>query len=405
MTMQKIPITTGTIGHVDHGKTTLTAALTALSARRFGTRARGYDAIDNSPEERSRGITIHASHVPWESARRAYAHVDCPGHADYVKNMNVGASQMDGAILLVDGSQGAGRQTAEHVLLARQVGVRHLVVFINKVDVADPDLLELVEQETRELCERHGYDDVCVVRGSALRALQTLQALPTGAGVDGAVDDDDGLFGLVALVEALDRVVPDPVRNLTGPFLMPIEDVFSIAGRGTVVTGKVERGVVAVADKVELVGRLGQRSVVVTGVQAFHRDQVRASAGENVGLLLRGIAREDVERGDLIAAAGSLLPRQHGVAEVVVLTAAEGGRSTPFGAGYRPQFFFGDTDVTGTIGAVGDGNDGNDGAVAPGDRATVAFDLDRAVGLETGMRFALREGGRTVGAGVVVSVT
>ncbi len=397
---QKIPITVGTIGHVDHGKTTLTAALTSLSALRFGTRARGYEAIDNSPEERARGITIHASHVPWQSARRLYAHVDCPGHADYVKNMIVGASQMDGAIVLVDGSQGAGLQTREHVLLARQVGVAHVVVFINKVDIAEPELLDVVELEVRELCAQHGYSggadgDVVVIRGSALRALQALQG--------GAGEDNANVACIVELVEALERVIPDPVRDLHGPFFLPVEDVFSITGRGTVVTGKVERGVIRVGDKVELLGRDEPRVVVVTGIQAFHQDQEAAAAGDNVGLLLRGVAVTDVERGSSVVAPGSLQTRLKGVGEIVVLSAKEGGRRTAFGAGYRPQFFFGATDVTGTIGAVGAGDD--DGVVVnPGDHATVGFVLDRAVGLDRGMRFALREGGRTVGAGVVVDV-
>ena len=391
-TTEKIPLTVGTIGHVDHGKTTLTAALTSLSAARYGTKARGYEAIDNSPEERARGITIHASHVPWQSARRRYAHVDCPGHADYVKNMIVGASQMDGAIVLVDGSQRAGLQTREHVLLARQVGVAHVVVFINKVDVAEPELLDVVELEVRELCADNGYGDVVVVRGSALRALQALQAGDVVAEAVGCV---------VELVEALERIIPDPVRDLLGPFMMPVEDVFTITGRGTVVTGKVDRGVIRVGDKVELLGRDGPRAVVVTGIQAFHADQETASAGDNVGLLLRGVAVSDVERGCAVIAPGSLQTKQRGVAEIVVLSAKEGGRRTAFGAGYRPQFFFGATDVTGTIGGAGE----DDAVVVhPGDHARVAFVLDRAVGLDRGMRFALREGGRTVGAGVVVDV-
>ena len=397
-TMMKINVNIGTIGHVDHGKTTLTAALTHVAARRFGTTAKAFGDIDNSPEERTRGITIHASHVEWESARRVYAHIDCPGHADYVKNMIVGASQMDGAILLVDATQGIGPQTREHVLLARQVGVQHLVVFVNKVDAAlangDGDLVELVELEARELCAAHGYSDARIVCGSALLGLQ--------AAMEGVLDDGRA-DGVLALVDAIDTVIPDPVRDFAAPFLLPVEDVFSIAGRGTVVTGKVERGVVGVGDNVELVGcpQKDGRVVVVTGIQAFHRDQPSARAGQNVGLLLRGVTHDEVERGVVVVLPGSIRSHARGTAELFVLDAKDGGRQTPFVRGYRPQFFFGATDVTGTVLT---GTEAEPTAVSPGDRATVGFVLDRSVGIEPGMRFAVREGGKTVGAGVVVHV-
>ncbi|MDP2343592.1 MAG: elongation factor Tu [Deltaproteobacteria bacterium] len=400
----KLNVNIGTIGHVDHGKTTLTAALTHVAALRFpGTKAKAFGDIDNSPEERTRGITIHASHVEWESARRVYAHIDCPGHADYVKNMIVGASQMDGAILLVDATQGIGPQTREHVLLARQVGVKHLVVFVNKVDVAmqngDADLIELVQAEALELCQQHGYADAVVSCGSALLALQ--------AATEGVLDDGRAA-AVLALVDAVDAVIPDPVRDFAAPFLLPVEDVFSIAGRGTVVTGKVERGVVDVGDKVELVGAQAPgtaagtgRVVVVTGIQAFHRDQAQARAGQNVGLLLRGVAHDEVERGVVVVAPGSIRSWMRGVAELFVLDAKDGGRQKPFSRGYRPQFFFGATDVTGTVLI---GTEAEPGIVSPGDHATVGFVLDRSVGIEAGMRFAVREGGKTVGAGVVVGV-
>jgi elongation factor Tu len=392
--MKKLHVNVGTIGHVDHGKTTLTAAITASQAARVGGQSRSFSQIDNAPEERARGITIVASHVEYESASRHYAHIDCPGHADYVKNMITGASQMDGAILLVDGSQGAERQTREHVLLARQVGVEHLVVFINKCDVADPELVDLVELEVVELLERHGYTDVPVVRGSALQALEALEA---------GRADDAAVAPICELVDLLDVYLPAPERDLDGTFLMPIEDVHTIEGRGTVVTGRVERGGVSVGDRVEIVGlrREGDESidVVVTGTQAFHKDVSRAEAGMNVGLLLRGLKRDEVRRGQVVAAPASVQPHRAGRAEVYVLTADEGGRKRPFSAGYAPQFFFGTTDVTGTFAEVE-----GDGVVKPGDRATVRFELLKPVGVEPGMRFAVREGGRTVGAGVVLDV-
>ncbi|WP_257455435.1 elongation factor Tu [Archangium lipolyticum] len=389
MGTQKTHVNVGTIGHVDHGKTTLTAALTQVMAALHGGKGLGYDQIDSAPEERARGITINITHVEYESATRHYAHIDCPGHADYVKNMITGASQMDGAILLVDGSQGPQPQTREHILLARQVGVAHMVVFINKVDVADPELLTLVELETQELLTTQGYKDVPVVKGSALKALEAVTA--------GRVEDD-ATRCIRELVDALDRHIPEPVRDYTSPFLMPVEDVFTISGRGTVVTGRIQRGVLTAGAQVELVGLGGPREVVVTSIESFHRQCPEARAGENVGLLLRGLKREEVARGQVLCAPGSIHPHAEGEAELYVLSANEGGRHTPFGTGYTPQFFFGSTDVTGTVEVVGEG------LVQPGDRARVGFRLLRPIGVEPGMRFAIREGGKTIGAGVVTAV-
>jgi elongation factor Tu len=387
MMKKKTHVNVGTIGHVDHGKTTLTAAITKVMARMHGGTAKGYDEIDSAPEEKARGITINLAHVEYESAVRHYAHIDCPGHADFVKNMITGASQMDGAVLLVDGSQGPEKQTFEHVLLARQVGVGHVVVFVNKVDVADPELALLVEMEAVELLTEHGFAKPPVVKGSALLAL---------AAADAGNLDDPNVAAVVRLVEALDAHVPDPVRDEASPFLMPIEDVFTISGRGTVVTGRVARGVLTPGTAVEIVGHEG--TVVVTSMQSFHKDVPEARAGENVGLLLRGVARDAVVRGDVVSAPGVVRPHAAGEAEVYVLTAAEGGRHTAFGTGYEPQFFFGATDVTGTLDA------GGAGLVKPGDRTTVGFTLQRPIGVEPGMRFALREGGKTIGAGVVTVV-
>ena len=388
-------VNVGTIGHVDHGKTTLTAALTGVMAALHGGRARAFDEIDSAPEERVRGITINLAHVEYESAARHYAHIDCPGHADFVKNMITGASQMDGAILLVDGSQGPQPQTREHILLARQVGVAHMVVFINKTDVADPELLELVALETGELLEAHGYRDVPIVRGSARNAL---------AAVNEAKAHDVRTECIRELVETLDRTVPDPVRDYASPFLMPIEDVFTIGGRGTVVTGRVQRGVLTKGALVEVVGLVDEgartRTIVVTGIQSFHRDQTEARAGENVGLLLRDVKRDEVVRGQVITAPGVVRPHSQGSAEVYLLTQKEGGRHTPMRSGYKPQFFFGSTDVTGEVELVG----ADVAVVGPGERAEVSFKLIHAVGIEPGMRFALREGGKTVGAGVVTRV-
>ncbi len=381
--MSKQHINVGTIGHVDHGKTTLTAAITKVMAARHGGRALAFDEIDNAKEEKERGITIAASHVQYESATRCYAHIDCPGHADYVKNMITGASQMDGAILLVDGSQGPQPQTREHVVLARQVGVEHLVVFVNKIDVADPEMLDLVELEVQELLATYGYHDVPFVRGSALRALQ---------GADEACID--------RLVAVMDERLPVPRRDLEAPFFMPIEGVCTIPGRGTVVTGRVERGRLTVGSAVEVVGRSEGKplAVIVTGIQAFHRDIPSADAGLNVGLLLRGVDRAGVERGQVVVAPGSLLPHVAGRAEVLTLSAKEGGRHTPFGTGYRPQLHFGASDVSATLDL------GERGSVSPGERAEITFRLDKPVACEPGMRFAIREGGRTVGAGFVTEV-
>ena len=388
----KVHVNVGTIGHVDHGKTTLTSAITQVMAALYGGRARKFDDIDSSPEEKARGITIVATHVEYESARRHYAHVDCPGHADYVKNMITGASQMDGAILLVDGSQGPQKQTVEHILLARQVGVKHVVVFVNKVDVADSELLDLVELEVTEQLASQGYTNVPFVRGSALRALQA---------VEGGDVTSEATACIRTLVDTLDTTIPDPKRDLDAPFLMPVESVVTVAGRGTVVTGRVERGTLRPGTTVEIVGLLGEderpRQVVVTSMQAFHKDIPEARAGESVGLLLRGVARDEVERGQVLCAAGSITPHRRGQAEVFVLTAKEGGRNKPFGTGYQPQFFFGTTDVNGAI-------DVGEALVNPGDHATVRFALSKAVGLETGMRFAIREGGKTVGAGIVTGI-
>jgi len=385
-------VNVGTIGHVDHGKTTLTAALTQVLAAHFGGRGVQFDQIDKAPEERSRGITIKTAHVEYETAVRHYAHIDCPGHADYVKNMITGASQMDGAILLVDGSQGPQPQTREHILLARQVGVAHMVVFVNKVDLSEPELLDLVELEVAELLEQYDYHDVPIIRGSALLALEAIQQ-----GRGDAVEVE----AILQMAEALDQHIPDPVRDVAAPFLMPIEDVHTIAGRGTVVTGRIERGTLSLGASVEIVGLTDEgkpRQVVVTGIQAFHRDQSQAVAGQNVGLLLRGVRREEVARGQVIVAPGSVKSRVRGGAEVYILTAKEGGRHTAFGSGYRPQFFFGTTDVTGELVLEGQEN------ILPGDRARVRFTLQKPVGVEPGMRFAIREGGRTVGAGVVTVV-
>ncbi|MEZ4449990.1 MAG: elongation factor Tu [Nannocystaceae bacterium] len=379
--MEKQHLNVGTIGHVDHGKTTLTAALTRVCAERFGGKARAFDEIDSAPEERERGITINAAHVEYETELRHYAHIDCPGHADYIKNMITGAAQMDGAILLVDGSQGPQPQTREHVLLARQVGVGHLVVFINKVDIADPEMLDLVEMEVAELLEVHGYRGAPVIRGSALTALR---------------GEGDG--GVAQLLQAMDEHLPVPVRDEAGPFMMTVEGVCTIPGRGTVVTGRVDRGTLVIGDTVEILGGREERAgtAVITGIQAFHRNIPAAKAGLNVGLLLRGIGREEIDRGQVLAAPGSLRTIGGGAAEVFTLTAREGGRHTPFGSGYTPHLYFGATAVTATLEVTA--------PVEPGERATVGFRLQRPIACEPGMRFAIREGSKTVGAGVVTSV-
>ena len=383
--MGKLHLNVGSIGHVDHGKSTLTSAITKVTAAEGLARARSLAEIDSAPEERTRGITINLAHVAYESETRHYAHVDCPGHADYVKNMITGASQMDGAILLVDGSQGPEAQTREHVLLAKQVGVRHLVVFVNKTDVADPELVDLVVAETEELVKSHGFGEVPIVRGSALRAVQA---------VDAGKLDDSHVQAIRDLVRALDEHVPDPVRDVTAPFLMPVQDVCTIKGRGTVVTGRVERGTLRVGKTLAIVG--ADREVVVTGIQSFHQDREEARAGDNVGLLLRGLEREEIERGQVLSEPGAVHPHARGEAELYVLSAKEGGRHTPFGSGYRPQFFFGPTNVTGTLDV--------DAPVTPGASVRVRFTLDHDVALGTGVRFAVREGNKTIGAGIVVGV-
>jgi elongation factor Tu len=385
--MRKPIVNVGTIGHVDHGKTTLTAALTQVMAARRGGTSLEFDQIDSAPEEKRKGVTINLAHVEYDSAVRRYAHVDCPGHADYVKNMITGASQMDGAILLVDATQGSQDQTREHVLLARQVGVPHLVVFVNKMDVADPELVDLVVLDIDELLRQFAYADVPIVKGSALRALQ--------AAADGRFDDP-WVATIDELVATMDRAIPEPVRDLAAPFMMPVEGVHTITGIGTVVTGRVIRGTVAVGDTLEVVGRRdGERAVVVTGVESFHREQREARAGENVGLRLRNVDRGEIVRGQVLVAPGSVKPHRQCRAELYLLTSREGGRAKPIRAGYRPQLFVGATDVTATLGIEQE--------IAPGGRAEVALALDRPVALEPGVRFALREGGRTIGAGVVTA--
>jgi elongation factor Tu len=389
--MRKPIINVGTIGHVDHGKTTLTAALTHVVAARHGGKALAFDQIDSTHEEKIRGLTINLAHVEYESAVRRYAHIDCPGHADYVKNMITGASQMDGAILLVDATQGSQEQTREHVLLAKQVGVPYLVVFVNKMDVADAELVDLVVLEVDELLRGHGYIDVPVVKGSALGALQ---------------GDVRWVATIDELVETMDRAIPDPVRDFASPFLMPVESVLSITGIGTVVTGRVTRGVVAVGDTLELVGRTDVvRDIVITGgafsitgIQSFHREQREAKAGENVGLRVRGLAKSDVARGQVLAAPGSIQPHSACKAELYLLSAKEGGRAKPIRPGYKPQLFVGATDVTATL-TMHDATE-----LMPGARAEVELALARPVALETGVRFALRESGKTIGAGVVTAV-
>lgn len=394
--VMKIHVNVGTIGHVDHGKTTLTSAITQIQAKRFGGNALSFDQIDNAKEEKERGITINTTHVEYESERRHYAHIDCPGHADYVKNMITGASQMDGAILLVDGTEGAARQTIEHILLARQVNVEHIIVFVNKMDMLSDDerdeMAELVQLDLEGQLASQGYDNVPFVFGSALKALQAVEASD--------VDSPDTQC-IKQLVDMMDTHIPDPVRDYDSPFMMPIEDVFTISGRGTVVTGRVERGVIKPGDTVEIIGldADGDRQVVVTGTQAFHKDVTEARAGMNVGLLLRGIKRDDVCRGQVITVPGVIKPHKKGKAHIFVLTKDEGGRHKPFGSGYSPQFFFGTTDVTGVITV-----DNDTGMVNPGDQADISFDLQKPVGLEQGIRFAIREGGITVGAGMVTDV-
>ena len=389
-------VNVGTIGHVDHGKTTLTAAITmALGKKLGGVAARSFDSIDNAPEEKARGITIATAHVEYETGNRHYAHVDCPGHADYVKNMITGAAQMDGAILVCAATDGPMPQTREHILLARQVGVPRIVVFLNKCDIADPELLELVELELRELLSKYEFpgDDIPIVRGSALQALN--------AGSDAAATaDDPRLQCIYELMDAVDTYIPTPERDIDKPFLMSIEDVFSITGRGTVGTGRIERGVVNVGDEVEVVGLGQHKKTVVTGVEMFRKELDRGQAGDNVGLLLRGIDKNDLERGQVLAKTGSITPHTNFSAKVYVLSKDEGGRHTPFFNGYRPQFYFRTTDVTG-VATLPAGVD----MVMPGDNVEMTIELISPIAMEEGLRFAIREGGRTVGAGVVDKIS
>jgi elongation factor Tu len=386
---KKPHVNVGTIGHVDHGKTTLTAALTKVMAELQGGEVKAFDQIDNAPEERARGITISTSHVEYESANRHYAHVDCPGHADYVKNMITGAAQMDGAILVCSAADGPMPQTREHILLSRQVGVPYIVVFLNKADmVDDAELIELVEMEIRELLNQYEFpgDDTPIIVGSALKALEGDQS-------------EIGVQSVVKLVEALDSYIPEPERAIDGKFLMPIEDVFSISGRGTVVTGRVERGIIKVGEEVEIVGIKDTVKTTCTGVEMFRKLLDQGQAGDNVGVLLRGTKRDDVERGQVLAHVNSIKPHAHFKAEIYVLSKEEGGRHTPFFNGYRPQFYFRTTDVTGAV----DLPEGVE-MVMPGDNIAVTVKLISPIAMEDGLRFAIREGGRTVGAGVVASI-
>ena len=386
---KKPHVNVGTIGHVDHGKTTLTAALTKVCAELYGGTFLAFDQIDNAPEERERGITIATAHVEYESAKRHYAHVDCPGHADYVKNMITGAAQMDGGILVVSAADGPMPQTREHILLSRQVGVPRLVVFMNKADMVDDDeLLELVEMEVRELLDQYEFpgDDTPIIIGSALKALE-------------GDTSDIGVPAVQKLIEALDDYIPEPERPVDRPFLMPIEDVFSISGRGTVVTGRVARGIVKVGDEIEIVGINPTTTTTCTGVEMFRKLLDEGRAGENIGVLLRGTKREEVERGQVLAKPGSITPHTVFESEVYVLSKDEGGRHTPFFKGYRPQFFFETTDVTGTCELPTDVE-----MVMPGDNVNMVVTLISPIAMEEGQRFAIREGGRTVGAGVVTSI-
>jgi len=382
-------VNVGTIGHIDHGKTTLTAAITKVLHDKFGdgTEVRSFDSIDNAPEEKARGITIATSHVEYETANRHYAHVDCPGHADYVKNMITGAAQMDGAILVVSAADGAMPQTREHILLARQVGVPYIVVFLNKADmVDDPELLELVEVEIRDLLSEYEFpgDDIPFVVGSALKALE---------------GDAEYEQKILDLAEALDTYIPEPVRDLDKPFLMPVEDVFSITGRGTVATGRIESGIIKTGDTVEIVGIRPTTSTVVTGVEMFKKNLDQGQAGDNAGCLLRGTKREEIERGQVLCKPGSITPHTKYKAEVYVLKKEEGGRHTPFFTGYRPQFYFRTTDVTG-VANLPEGTE----MVMPGDNVTMEIELIQPIAMDQGLRFAIREGGRTVGSGVVTEI-
>ncbi len=382
-------VNVGTIGHVDHGKTTLTAAITTILSKKFGGEAKAYDQIDAAPEEKARGITINTAHVEYETANRHYAHVDCPGHADYVKNMITGAAQMDGAILVCSAADGPMPQTREHILLARQVGVPYIVVFLNKADmVDDAELLELVEMEVRELLSKYDFpgDDTPIIKGSAKLALEGDQS-------------EIGEASIFALADALDSYIPTPERAVDGAFLMPVEDVFSISGRGTVVTGRVERGIIKVGDEIEIVGLKPTLKTTCTGVEMFRKLLDQGQAGDNVGVLLRGTKREEVERGQVLAKPGSITPHTKFTAEIYVLGKDEGGRHTPFFNGYRPQFYFRTTDVTGAV-ELPAGTE----MVMPGDNVSITVTLIAPIAMEEGLRFAIREGGRTVGAGVVAKI-
>lgn len=385
----KVHVNVGTIGHVDHGKTTLTAAITTVASKVFaGNKAVAFDQIDNAPEEKARGITIATSHQEYSTNKRHYAHVDCPGHADYVKNMITGAAQMDGAILVCSAADGPMPQTREHILLARQVNVPYIVVFLNKIDVADPEIADLSEMEVRELLTKYGFpgDKTPIIRGSALKALEN-------------PDDEAARKPIVELLETLDTYIPDPVRTLDKPFLMSVEDVFSIKGRGTVATGRIDQGIVKINEEVEIVGIRPTRKVVVTGVEMFRKLLDQGQAGDNVGLLLRGIEREDIERGQVIAKPGYITPHTEFEAQVYILTKDEGGRHTPFFKGYKPQFYIRTTDVTGAVVLPPDVE-----MVMPGDDIKMAVTLGVPVALDEGTRFAIREGGRTVGAGVIAKI-
>ncbi len=387
-------VNVGTIGHVDHGKTTLTAAMTMVLSRKGHSAIRTFDSIDNAPEERERGITIATAHVEYETDKRHYAHVDCPGHADYIKNMITGAAQMDGAVLVVSAADGPMPQTREHILLARQVGVPYIVVYMNKVDmVDDPELLDLVELEVRDLLTKYQFpgDDIPVIRGSALQAMTKAS--------DPNIKDDESFKSIYELLEALDTYIPQPQRDIDKPFLMPVEDVFSITGRGTVGTGRIERGRVKIGEEVELVGIRDTRKTVCTGVEMFRKILDSGEAGDNVGLLLRGIDKDEIERGMVVAKPGSITPHKKFKAGIYVLSKEEGGRHTPFFNGYRPQFYFRTTDVTGSL-KLPEGVE----MVMPGDNVSIEAELQTPIAMEKELRFAIREGGRTVGAGVIAEI-
>ncbi len=380
-------INVGTIGHVDHGKTTLTAALSVYCAKKMGGKVMKYEDIDNAPEEKARGITINTRHVEYETVNRHYAHVDCPGHADYIKNMITGAAQMDGAIILVAADSGPEPQTREHILLARQVGVPKLIVFLNKMDIADPELVELVEVEVQELLESYGFDSKCpIIKGSAFKALSN-------------PDDPESTKCIQELLDAMDTYFPIPERAIDKPFLMPVEDVFSIQGRGTVVTGRIERGIVKVGDELEIVGIKDTKKTTCTGVEMFNKILDQGQAGDNIGALLRGIDKNDVERGQVLAKPGSITPHKKFKGTIYCLTKEEGGRHNPFFTGYRPQFYFRTTDITGTVTLPADKQ-----MVMPGDNTEINVELIHPIAMEKGLRFAIREGGRTVASGQVIEI-